>query len=345
MNLLTSIAERGFVPDRLIRSGIRCRLRKILQDHEMLNTDHPDQIESFLDEMEKESIAPSPEKANHQHYDLPPEFFSSFLGQRMKYSCCFWGSGARNLNRAEDAMLELTCRRAGIINGQSLLDLGCGWGSLSFYMAEKYPDSTILAVSNSREQVEFVLQETAQRGLKNLDAVIGEVSSFHPNERFDKIISIEMFEHMRNWKTLFKRIASWLNPNGLFFCHFFCNCRYPYFFRSEEKSEWMGHYFFTGGMMPSFFLPTFFQEDLHVIKSWKVSGNDYSKTLEVWLRNLDDNKDVTRSILEGYYGKNRVDLWFQRWRIFLLACSELFSYNEGQEWYVAHYLMEHARES
>ncbi len=345
MNLSIYLAERKFVPDRLIRSGIRRRLRKILENLEMLNTDHLDQIESVLNEMDKESIAPSPEKANYQHYDLPPEFFRSFLGKRMKYSCCLWESGVQNLDRAEDAMLELTCRRAGVVNGQFLLDLGCGWGSLSFYMAEKYPDSRVLAVSNSREQVQFVLQEAAQRGLKNLDAAIGEVSSFQPRERFDKIISIEMFEHTRNWKALFKRIASWLNQDGRFFCHFFCNCRYPYFFKSEEKSDWMGHYFFTGGMMPNFSLPTFFQEDLRVIKSWKVSGKDYSKTLEGWLRNLDDNTDVTRSILEGYYGKGRVDLCLQRWRIFLLACSELFSYNEGQEWYVAHCLMEHTRES
>ena len=157
MNLLASLAERGFVPDRLIRAGIRFRLRKLLQNHEMLDTDHPDQIVSFLNAMDKESVAPSPEKANYQHYELPPEFFKSFLGQRMKYSCCFWESGARNLDRAEDAMLDLTCRRAGVINGQSLLDLGCGWGSLSFYMTEKYPDSRILAVSNSRKQVEFVV--------------------------------------------------------------------------------------------------------------------------------------------------------------------------------------------
>jgi cyclopropane-fatty-acyl-phospholipid synthase len=241
-------------------------------------------------------------------------------------------------------MLALTCRRAAIRNGQSIMDLGCGWGSLSFYLAEKFPDSKIMAVSNSQSQIEFIRTCARERGFYNLKAIQGDVVNFEPASEFDRIVSIEMLEHIRNWKVLFARVASWLKREGRFFCHFFCHRDIPYLFRSASADDWMGHYFFRGGTMPSFSLPERINKDLVMEESWQVNGRHYSRTLDSWLVNLDERKDEIMPVLTDHYGPQNALLWFRRWRIFLLACSELFAYNRGDEWFVAHYLMKASKE-
>lgn len=342
MSIAIEAVERGFVPDSLVRSGIRSRLRKILKELEQTRDSVTDPSGRFLLARSKEPVALSAERANEQHYGLPVSFFRAFLGNRAKYSCCLWEKAKTSLDQAEEAMLALTCSRAGIENGHSVMDLGCGWGSLSFYLAQNYPDSNILAISNSKGQIDYINRSAREKHFKNLRAVLGDVSEYEPSPKFDRIVSVEMLEHIRNWDVLFRRIALWLKNDGRFFCHFFCHRDIPYLFRSDTEDYWMGHFFFTGGSMPSFSLPARINKNLLVESSWKVNGSHYSRTLESWLVNLDGRKREILPILEEHYGKGNSCLWYRRWRIFLLACSELFSYNSGNEWFIAHHLMKAA---
>ncbi|MGD2128974.1 MAG: cyclopropane-fatty-acyl-phospholipid synthase family protein [Lysobacterales bacterium] len=333
--------EKGLVPDSVIRAGIRRLCRQRLRD---IGAYDPEgsaaRLEDFVTAMDTAPVAPVPELANEQHYELPPAFFDRVLGPHRKYSCCLWGADTRALDEAEAEALDVTCERAGIRDGQAVLDLGCGWGSLSLWIAERFPGCDVTAVSNSGPQREHIERLAAERGLGNLRVQTCDMNDFDPGRRFDRIVSVEMFEHMRNYRELFRRISTWLNPGGRFFMHIFCHRSCPYEFLDEGPSDWMGRHFFSGGIMPSDDLPLRFQDDLRLVHRARWSGRHYERTANAWLANMDAQRERILPIMAETYGAQRAEQWFQRWRIFFMACAELFGMNEGREWYVAHYVFE-----
>jgi len=332
-------SERGLVPDSVLRAGIRRLCRQRLKDIGANDVESSGRsIEAFVEMMNASSIALVPEIANEQHYEVPPEFFSIVLGEHAKYSCCFWDENTESLSQAEAEALKITCQRAGIENGMSILDLGCGWGSLSLWIAENYPDCRVHSVSNSRPQGEHIRFLSRERGLSNIQVVTRDMNEFSPEQKYDRIVSVEMFEHMRNYRELFGRISQWLNQDGRFFMHIFCHRSCAYEFLDEGPSDWMGRHFFSGGIMPSDDLPLRFQETLRLLKRDRWSGRHYEKTANAWLANMDANRGRIMSIMAATYGKANAERWFQRWRIFFMACAELFAFNKGSEWFVSHYL-------
>ena len=344
MNLLSlaiEALEGGYVPGTLTRIAIRRLCRQRLSEHE--ETFPPDrvlQFNKFLEVMQSGPIALVPEQANQQHYELPPEFFAAVLGPRRKYSCCYWGHEQHSLEDAEVAALEITCQRAELANGQTILELGCGWGSLSLWMAERFPDSQITAVSNSAPQRQFIESEIVAKGFTNLQVVTADMNTFTPaaDQLFDRVVSVEMFEHMRNYELLCERIASWLQPGGKLFVHIFCHREMAYPFETDGPANWMGRHFFTGGLMPSFDLLRQFSRHLHVESQWAWEGRHYQKTSEAWLKNLDAHATALQPLLESTYRRDARG-WLYRWRTFFLAVAELFGYGEGREWFVGHYLL------
>ena len=331
--------EAGLVPDTVIRAGIRrLNSRRLVEIHADDVARASDAMEALLARMDTAEIAPVPQYANLQHYELPAGFFSAVLGRRMKYSCGYWDGGATNLDEAEEAALDLSCRRAGIQDGQEVLDLGCGWGSLSLWIAERYPATRVLSVSNSASQRAFIEARAAERGLANVRVLTEDMNHFATRRRFDRIVSVEMFEHMRNYRALFRRIAGWLAPEGRFFMHIFCHKSCAYEFTDRGPSDWMSRHFFTGGMMPSADLPLRFPEDLLLEHRAHWSGRNYERTANAWLERLDAQRDALRPLFQATYGERQADQWLQRWRIFFMACAELFGHAGGQEWFVSHYL-------
>jgi len=331
--------EKGLVPDSVIRAGIRrlCRQR--------LTHIHADNIEStaagtesLIARMNASKVALVPELANEQHYEVPPEFFSEVLGAHAKYSCCYWGEEKESLDRAEADALKITCERAGIEDGMSVLDLGCGWGSLGLWIAQHYPGCSVTSVSNSAPQGRQIRHLAQRRGLHNIEVQTMDMNEFEAPEQFDRIVSVEMFEHMRNWRELFARISRWLKPRGQFFMHIFCHRSCSYEFLDEGPADWMGRHFFSGGIMPGDNLPLRFQQDLILLQRFRWDGRHYEKTANAWLDNMDQNRSRIMPILAQTYGDENADQWFQRWRIFFMACAELFGHAKGQEWYVGHYL-------
>jgi cyclopropane-fatty-acyl-phospholipid synthase len=332
-------AESGAAPDAAIRFGIRRLIRQRLREIDAANCERSAAgLETFVAAMRSSPIALVPHLANEQHYALPPALLAAALGPHRKYSCCFWPDGVTTLAEAEHAALAATCERAGLSDGQQVLELGCGWGSLTLFAASRYPRSTIVAVTNSSEQSEYVTAQAASRGLANVRVHVADMSSFAASERFDRVVSVEMFEHMRNWSELFRRVATWLSPNGKFFMHVFCHRNTPYEFVDAGASDWMSRHFFSGGMMPSDDLALRCQRDLELERRWRWSGTHYAKTAEAWLANFDARSALVGPVLEAAYGPAHAEQWRRRWRIFFMACAELFGHANGQEWFVSHYL-------
>ncbi len=340
-NLALDVTERGIVPDRWVRAGIRRLLRSRLQ---RIAGHDPGaaaaQAESFVAAMRRAPVALLPHKANEQHYEVPSAFFEQVLGRRRKYSSAWWPTGVSDLDAAEEAALGATCERAGLADGQRIVELGCGWGSLTLWMAERYPHAQITAISNSRSQRAHIEAEASRRGLANVRVITVDVAELRLERGYDRVVSVEMFEHLRNWPEMFRRIAGWLEPDGQFFMHVFVHRHTPYAFESRDDSDWMARHFFSGGMMPSDDLALRFQDDLALLARWRWDGTHYARTSEAWLANMDARRDAIWPILERTYGRAQAALWWMRWRLFFLSCAELFGHDDGREWWVAHYLFE-----
>jgi cyclopropane-fatty-acyl-phospholipid synthase len=330
-------AERGLLPDAWIRVAIRSLARRRLKREETASSDRR---EAFLETMRAAEIALVPEKANEQHYEVPAAFFERVLGPHLKYSCGFWPEGVTDLAGAEAESLRVTSERAGLADGQDVLELGCGWGSLTLWMAEHYPSSRITAVSNSASQRELIEGRARERGLENVRVVTADMNGFEPGGVFDRVVSVEMFEHMRNWERLLERVASWLRPGGRLFVHVFAHRRHAYAFEGSGPRDWMTRHFFTGGIMPDASLLGSFDEHLRVARHWWWDGGHYARTAEAWLRNLDARRDEILPVLAETYGPRDAGRWFRRWRLFFLACAEIFGFRGGTEWGVAHALLE-----
>jgi cyclopropane-fatty-acyl-phospholipid synthase len=329
--------EQGLVPDRVVRLGVRRLLQARLAElHDADAQSAAALTQAFVDQMRCEPIAPLPEKANQQHYELPAAFFAEVLGAHRKYSCGLWAEGASTLTEAEAAALQATCERAELADGQQVLELGCGWGSLSLWMAEHFPGSRITALSNSNSQRDYIEAQAASRGLCNLRVVTCDINVFDTEERFDRIVSVEMFEHLRNWPEAFARVARWLVPRGRFFLHVFAHRGAPYAFVERDASDWMSRHFFSGGMMPSDDLALHCQDDLRLLQRWRWNGTHYQRTSEAWLRNMDERHDVLMPLFVQAYGRE-AELWWRRWRLFFLSVAELFGFEDGQRWWVGHY--------
>jgi cyclopropane-fatty-acyl-phospholipid synthase len=338
------LSEHGRLPDVVVRAGIRRLLARRLDELTAGGAeDQAARIEAFVREMATAPIAPLPALANAQHYELPPAFFAAVLGPRRKYSACLWAPGVTTLAEAEDAALAATCARADIADGQRILELGCGWGSLTLWMAERLPRARITAVSNSASQRAFIEAELARRGLANVRVVTADMNDFALHDPYDRIVSVEMLEHMRNWPRLFARIHDWLVPGGRFFMHVFCHRAMPYAFEPRNDDDWMSRHFFSGGMMPSDELPLRVAPPLRFLARWRWDGTHYRRTADAWLDNMDRATDAVRPVLAATYGAPDMAMWQMRWRIFLMSCAELFGYRDGQEWWVSHYLLERAR--
>ena len=331
-----ALAERGALPDAWIRCGIRRLLRRRLEAMPPTGAAEDAYLEGFERRARESEIAIETEAANQQHYNVPPAFYACMLGPRRKYSSAYYPDADSTLAEAEEAMLRLSCERAGLADGQRILELGCGWGSLSIWMAEHFPEATIEAVSNAAEQIAYVRHQAAERGLANLEARVADINRFEPAGPVDRVVSVEMFEHLRNHARLFRRIAEWLRPSGRLFVHVFGHRRVPYFFEDAGAGSWMARNFFTGGMMPS---RGWFQRvcaPLHASEPVWIDGTHYARTLEDWLGRLDDHRTEALGVLGQGLPAAEARRRLQRWRMFLMACSESFAWNGGTEWGVLH---------
>ncbi len=338
--LIDNLLEKRILPDWMIRIGMRRLLAKKIRDEENGGPEaQKKRMADFIEELKRSPIALSTKDANEQHYEVPTEFFLAVLGKRLKYSSGYWPNGVNALDESEEAMLALTCERAQLRDGQDILELGCGWGSLSLYMAEKFPNSKITAVSNSKTQKEFIDCEARNRGFKNLTIITSDMNVFQAPGKYDRVVSVEMFEHMRNYDRLLERVASWMKPGGMLFVHIFTHVRFAYPYVETNPNDWIARYFFTGGIMPSDDLLLNFQKCVKIKDRWKVDGRHYQKTCEAWLRKMDEARPEIFPLFVKTYGKDAERRWMY-WRIFFMACAELFGYQQGSEWIVSHYLFE-----
>ena len=334
---LIELAEKGIIPDYFIRQGIVRNCENRLNNENVSNTEKVSlKKQSWIQQMKDSPIALVPEKANEQHYEVPPAFFENVLGKHLKYSSGYWPDGVNSLDESEESMLELSFERAQLADGDSILELGCGWGSLTCYMASKLPNSKITAVSNSKDQKKHILNRCKNQGLDNIEVVTADMNDFETENKYDRVVSIEMFEHMRNYKKLLSKVSSWLNDDGKLFIHIFTHQSVVYPFENQGEADWMAREFFSGGMMPSHDLLLHFQDDLIIDDVWSMLGTHYEKTSLAWVNKMDANKDSIMKIFLKTYGDD-AKLWFQRWRIFFMSCEKLFGYNNGSEWGVSHY--------
>lgn len=342
--MLNTMLEKNILPDPIVRFGIRNLLKQRIKED--IGEDQEKKAfnkNQFIRKQSSFPIAVNTVDANEQHYEVPTDFYQYVLGKNKKYSCGHWDK-SNNLDDAEKEMLEITTQRAKLENGQKVLELGCGWGSLTLFMAKKYPNMQITAVSNSKTQKDFIDKTAKDRGLKNINVITCDINEFDITEaNFDRVVSVEMFEHMRNYKMLLGKIKGWLKDDGKLFVHIFVHKDTPYFFDVKDESDWMSKYFFSGGIMPSDDLLYHFEDLFKVVNHDVVNGIHYSKTAEAWLENQDKNKEVIMDLFTNHYGAAQALKWFSYWRIFFMACSELWKYKDGNEWFVSHYLLEKSK--
>ena len=332
------ILALDLLPDALIRRAIRARLtRHQAQLEQAPGNEQAAALDRFARSLREQPIAVHTDAANEQHYEVPASFFSQFLGPRMKYSSCYWPDGVDDLAAAEVAMLTLSCERAGVADGMEILDLGCGWGSLSLFVAERYPGTRVLAVSNSHSQGGYIRDEADRRGLEGVEHQVGNIADFDTERRFDRVISIEMLEHVRNYELAFGRIRRWLAPDGKCFVHVFSHRSFAYTF---DGDDWMGRYFFTGGTMPAHELFREFDTDLRVVADWHLDGHHYARTLEAWLTRLDEVRESVWPVLVETYGDADARRWWVNWRLFFIVCAEAFALDDSRSYGVSHYLFE-----
>jgi len=338
--MINFLLEKNLLPDPLLRLGIRRLLaQRIREETERTPELQRRRLLRMVDELKTLPIAIDTAAANAQHYEVPTAFYQLCLGKRLKYSGCLYPSGRETLDAAEENMLSLYTERAQLADGQDILELGCGWGSLSLWLAEKFPHSRITGVSNSRTQKEFIDAEARRRRLANLTILTCNMTEFDPAAcAYDRVVSVEMFEHMKNYQRLLANIARWLRPGGLLFVHIFTHRTFAYHFVARDETDWMSRHFFTGGIMPSHDLLSHFQEDLTLTSDWVVNGRNYQQTAEHWLQNMDRHKAEILPILAATYGESEKGKWWVYWRVFFLACAELWGWRDGTEWQVSHYL-------
>ena len=327
---LLSLAESGFIPDALIKIAAR-----YISNRRLIEQSDDENKDKIISVLSRGVVAEKTHNANEQHYEVPPEFFSYVLGTNLKYSCSLFDD-ADSLDDAEESMLKLYIDRADIKDGHEVLDLGCGWGSFSLYVAERYPDINITSVSNSSDQIAYIKNEAHKKGLSNIKAFRMDVNNLELNKKFDRIVSIEMFEHLRNYKLILNYLNHALKPDGKLFIHIFCHKKLTYLYEMKNNFDWMTKYFFQGGIMPSRDIFEYFEDELEIINQWDINGNHYSKTCKAWLNNHYKNKKKILDIFEKHYDEPKI--WFNRWRIFFLSCEAFFALNNGREYFVAHYL-------
>lgn len=339
--MLNTLLEKDLIPEILIRSKIRSLLKERLQQESKRKSELGNAYYSTIrNELSNGPIAVQTEKANEQHYEVPAAFYQLVLGPHLKYSSGFWEG--ENFEQSEKRMLEMTCQRADLADGHSILELGCGWGSLTLFMAERFPSSYITAVSNSSSQADFIRSKAAKRKLSNITVITQDINSVSLSDSFDRIVSVEMFEHMRNYKELLEKVNSFMKENGKLFVHIFTHKEFCYKFDVVDDSDWMAKYFFSGGIMPSTNLLSLFDEQLKVVEHWDVPGIHYSKTAEAWLRKMKENETLVKQLFQVIYQDQSLK-WFVYWKIFFMACSELWKFRNGTEWMVSHYLLEKKR--
>lgn len=336
MNILAA-ATKAFETTPLPDSVSRLAIRALVANGARRAADGSDATtEDFARSMRSRPIATDTTAANQQHYEVPAAFFDLVLGPHRKYSCCYYDTPEAPLEDAEARALQITAENAGLADGQRILELGCGWGSLTVWMARHYPNARIVAVSNSASQRARIEQELDVLGLQNVDVITADMNAFDISERFDRIVSVEMFEHMSNWRALLQRVRGWLTPDGRVFMHVFAHEKTPYAFDVNDRADWIAQHFFTGGIMPSHGLIRKFPELFDVEAEWRWNGTHYARTAEHWLANFDANRSEIEQVLQPVYGADTA-LWVRRWRLFFLATEGLFGHADGKVWGVSHY--------
>lgn len=339
--LMTSLLQSNLVPDTVIRQGIRRLLKMRLKEIYAGGVEATqERFSGLLDTLKDSPIAVNTQDANEQHYEVPAPFYQHVLGSHLKYSSGYWTSQTQTLDGAELVMLQKTLSRADIHPNMDVLDLGCGWGSFSLFAAAQHPDCNFTAVSNSASQRAFIEQQASDRGISNLRVVTADINDLQLTQQFDRVVSVEMFEHMRNYERLLAKVSSWLKDDGKLFVHIFTHRLHAYLFEVRDETDWMAKYFFTGGIMPSDHLLLYFCKDFRIERHWRVNGTHYQKTADAWLKNMDAHRGEIQPLFAAIYGEKEVSRWWSYWRIFFMSCSELWGYEDGNEWFVSHYLFQ-----